>query len=388
MKFLFLITTLFCLSTFAAGNFKVAAFNIKQFGPTKAGNPIVMAQLTTLIKDYDVVLIQEVRDVSESAPSALLNSINNAVTGAPFSMLITLPLGRSTYKEQYVLFYRHDKLTLKPSSQIIAGWYVYDDGIEPNDTFMREPLIAHFQSLDTNLDFVVIGAHIDPDTNQPSRTIAELDELFFVQLNALTTFGDNDILMMGDFNADCSYLSDTEEAQLLLKINSGFHWLIDKTADTTVRASTHCAYDRFIASDSFFSKLVPNSVHIQNFQTTLGLTNEVEALAVSDHYPIELDIQNENTTGINSQGEDKKITLYPNPLLKNQNIHILLGESAIGNELEVQIFNISGKRLLNISVNAFERKIILSTENFPKGQYFMKGIDKLGLTFIKSFTIF
>ena len=47
---------------------------------------------------------------------------------------------------------------------------------------------------------------------------------------------------MGDFNADCSYLSKTKRRNLALRAE-GYHWLIPDDWDTTVAASD-CAYDR------------------------------------------------------------------------------------------------------------------------------------------------
>lgn len=49
-------------------------------------------------------------------------------------------------------------------------------------------------------------------------------------------------MIMGDYNADCSYVNSEERANLLLR-DSSYLWLIDDDVDTTV-SSTHCAYDR------------------------------------------------------------------------------------------------------------------------------------------------
>lgn len=49
-------------------------------------------------------------------------------------------------------------------------------------------------------------------------------------------------MMMGDFNAACSYLSGNELTSLSIRKN-GFEWLIGDDIDTT-QGATHCAYDR------------------------------------------------------------------------------------------------------------------------------------------------
>ena len=49
--------------------------------------------------------------------------------------------------------------------------------------------------------------------------------------------------MLGDFNADCSYVNKGEMRRLNLRVDSRFTWLIGDGEDTTVY-KTNCAYDR------------------------------------------------------------------------------------------------------------------------------------------------
>ena len=48
---------------------------------------------------------------------------------------------------------------------------------------------------------------------------------------------------MGDFNADCTYMSQAEEDANPLKTDTRFTWIIDRDVDTTTSA-TDCSYDR------------------------------------------------------------------------------------------------------------------------------------------------
>lgn len=50
-------------------------------------------------------------------------------------------------------------------------------------------------------------------------------------------------MLMGDFNAGCSYVTPSQWASIRLRTSPAFQWLIPDTADTTSTA-THCAYDR------------------------------------------------------------------------------------------------------------------------------------------------
>lgn len=55
---------------------------------------------------------------------------------------------------------------------------------------------------------------------------------------------EQDVMLLGDFNADCAYLSRRARAKLQLVTDTKLHWLIADKTDTTVRASTTCSYDR------------------------------------------------------------------------------------------------------------------------------------------------
>ena len=63
-----------------------------------------------------------------------------------------------------------------------------------------------------------------------------------------------DIIVLGDFNADCGYASTYELNQLTSKPRH--LWVVPDSADTTFSENTHCAYDRIVLAndieDRFF----------------------------------------------------------------------------------------------------------------------------------------
>lgn len=52
------------------------------------------------------------------------------------------------------------------------------------------------------------------------------------------------VMILGDLNAGCSYVTIKGWRAMRLKSDPKFHWLIGDEQDTTVREKTHCAYDR------------------------------------------------------------------------------------------------------------------------------------------------
>ncbi|KAH3720333.1 deoxyribonuclease-1-like [Dreissena polymorpha] len=264
---------------------RIGAFNIQIFGSTKAARTDVMTILVKIIRRYDLLLIQEIRDKSEGAITQLLNDVN---LGQPselqFSMLISDRLGRSNIKEQYAYFYRPGQ-GLKP-----LNWYVFDDGEETDaktDLFEREPYIATFRSSNTLLKkFTLVGIHIDPDV--------AIHELNLLHSRVLPKFTGSDVMVLGDLNAGCGYIGVTKWAEVRMKSDPKYAWLIGDDADTTV-ANSNCAYDRFIVSGKGWNDgIVPESVEVYRYDADNGYIGRIKkelAADVSDHYPIELLLQ-------------------------------------------------------------------------------------------------
>ena len=88
--------------------------------------------------------------------------------------------------------------------------------------------------------FFLVGIH-----TQPSNVLAELNALVEVYEEAVDHFGTENGIMLGDFNADCSYLSQRRYNTLLLANDSRFTWLLDTDIDSTT-GNSNCAYDRCV----------------------------------------------------------------------------------------------------------------------------------------------
>ncbi|XP_077590522.1 deoxyribonuclease-1 isoform X2 [Stigmatopora nigra] len=255
----------------------LGAFNVKSFGDKKSSNTTLMDVISKIIHRYDIILIQEVRDSDLSATKKLLQHVNKQTPRFRYKHIVSEPLGRSTYKERYLFLYREEKVS-------VAKNYTYDDGCEPcgNDTFMREPFIVMFSSNDTVVrNFVLIPQHTSPD-----YALDEVDELYEVVMDVRMRWKTNDIILLGDFNTDCNYVTDSEWEQIRLFTDKRFHWLIGNEADTTV-SHTDCAYDRIVVTDDMAKGVLDHSAKVYDFMVDLNLSFSL-ALAVSDHFPVEV----------------------------------------------------------------------------------------------------
>ncbi|XP_047452443.1 deoxyribonuclease-1-like 1 [Mugil cephalus] len=259
-------------------DFRVCAFNLHHFGDSKSKKTDVMQTLVRIITRCDVCLLQEVRDSKEKAVPRLLDLIKRYDTRHEYKSVASERLGRSDYQEQYVFVYRANTATL-------TGQYQYPDDLPGDvDAFAREPFVVRFRAPNTAIkDFVLIPQH-----TTPSNATKEIDALYDVLQRVRKMWKTEDVMLLGDFNADCGYLAKKNRKNVRLITDQNLHWLIPEDTDTTVRLSTSCAYDRIVVNgDKFNRAIVPSSAKPFDFQTQYDLSED-QALDVSDHYPVEV----------------------------------------------------------------------------------------------------
>ncbi|GIQ96828.1 MAG: deoxyribonuclease [Methanobacteriota archaeon] len=253
---------------------RIATFNIKVFGKTKMGKPEVVTQLVDTVLQYDLVAIQEIKDIDETVPYNFLAELNNA-SGNFWNMSLSVRSGTQaddqSSQEQYAYYYNHSVF------REIGEGELYNDSA--NDYFQREPYRAQFELLNASgnssgFDFTLFTIH-----TKPASALAEIDALHEViqsyQENDTT---ETDVILLGDLNADCSYASAQELWQSPLR-QPQYNWLVNDIADTTV-SSTDCAYDRIITLDDLNGRLVGS----------WGIDTSITNTSVSDHYPVWFDL--------------------------------------------------------------------------------------------------
>ncbi|XP_057677808.1 deoxyribonuclease-1-like 1 [Corythoichthys intestinalis] len=282
--FLFILLPYLCMCGIqGASEFRICAFNLQHFGESKANKQDIMLTYAKIITRCDLCLLQEVRDSKKTALRQLLEQLNKYDPYHEYKAVASERLGRSeTYKEQYVFVYRADTVT-------VTGQYQYPD-TRPGDidAFSREPFVVRFKAKNTAIkEFVLIPQH-----TSPANVSKELEALYDVLQHVKRMWKTENVMLLGDFNADCSYLSKRSRGKLRLFTDNNLFWLMPEKTDTTVRATTSCAYDRMVVhGETFSNAVVPSSAKPFNFQVEYHLTEE-EACKVSDHYPIEVLLKN------------------------------------------------------------------------------------------------
>ena len=247
---------------------KIASFNIKIFGQTKSSKENIMETLVEIVKRYDVIAIQEIKDISEETPHLFLEKINqnNSNYGMILSERTGLHENDKSSQEQYAVYYNKEKITAKDSG------ILFNDSVE--DLFQREPLTTQLSTIDGDMTFVIQIIH-----TKPSAALEEIEALHDVfEWSKLQYPNEDDFIMLGDFNAGCSYASPEELDGMEIR-SQNYTWVIPDNADTNLANST-CAYDRIVISEN-------TNPH---FTGNWGVDNTFTNNSISDHWPIWFEI--------------------------------------------------------------------------------------------------
>jgi deoxyribonuclease-1-like protein len=242
---------------------RVASFNIQVFGEKKLAKPRVLSLLVEIIRQFDIVAIQEIRSKQDILPQ-FVDAIN--ATGRHYDFVVGPRLGRTSSKEQYAFVFDTASIEVDRSALYTVA--------DPDDLLHREPLVGWFRvrgpASNQAFTFSLVNIHTDPD-----ETKQELDALADV-FRAVRDDGrhEDDVILLGDLNVDDHHLG-------LLGQISNIHPAIRGVASNTRGDKL---YDNIIFSDLATSEYTSRwgvFDMIRQFNLTMD-----EALEVSDHMPV------------------------------------------------------------------------------------------------------
>ena len=239
---------------------RIATFNLQNCGPTKVGRSEDLAVYVSAIRRYEIVAIQEIQDAAGDAARTLLAAVNN-VEGPEYDMLLSDNSGRESddrsSQERYAYFFNTEVV------RALDDGLLFDDS--ERDLFQRDPFVGRFAIGDW--DFSLVEVH-----TRPQAAVAEIGALHEVVTWARVEYRDDDVIVVGDFNAACDYASPEKLDALDLR-GSQYLWIVPDGADTNVSPRA-CAYDRILTTTSAGMR----------FTGTWGVDRGTGS--VSDHYPV------------------------------------------------------------------------------------------------------
>jgi endonuclease/exonuclease/phosphatase family metal-dependent hydrolase len=216
----------------------IASWNLQNFGPIKTANETLLNFYVNKLDDYDLFIIQEIKDPTSEAIESFATKLPN------YHYVISKLAGQGTSKEQYAIFYKKEIVLLSTKD-----WTENEQ-----DNFERPPLEATFKV--KNWTFTLYTIHIKVG-NVPQE-LSNLENLIGTPTQ--------DTILLGDLNADGDNYYNGVIHNFL-----GWHWLITSGMDTTVAKSSN-AYDRIIINDATKNNFIK-----------VGIMNDV-TVSQSDHY--------------------------------------------------------------------------------------------------------
>ena len=241
---------------------RVAAFNIQVFGPSKAGKPKVMHALGRIIRQFDIVAIQEIRTQDRNLLYQLQDYVNQ--DGGRYEIVAGPRLGRTVSKEQFAYIF--------DSNRIEMDRYQLYTVRDPEDVIHREPLVGWFRVLGPDprqaFTFTLVNVHTDPD--EVKQEVAALTYLFDEVRN--DGRGEDDVIMLGDFNASSKQIAELGGESLTAAIQKM----------TNTRGTKQ--YDN-VLFDERATVEFKGRAGVFDFLREFNLTID-DALTISDHLPV------------------------------------------------------------------------------------------------------
>ncbi len=250
--------------TRSSDSIRVATFNIQVFGTTKSSKAHVMDVLARIVRQFDVVAVQEIRTKDQSLLPQFVDIVNS--TGRHYDYAVGPRLGRSVSKEQYAFIF--DRASVELDRQQL---YTVED---PDDLLHREPYVGWFRvrgpSEQKAFTFTLVNIHTDPD--ETDTELNWLDDVFRSVRD--DGRGEDDVILLGDLNVDDRHLDELGQLP-------GATWVISGTP-TNTRGTAQ--YDNIIFHAGATAEFNGRG-GVLDFLREFNLSIE-EALEVSDHLPV------------------------------------------------------------------------------------------------------
>lgn len=178
------------------GRIRIASFNVESLGPAKLAKPHVMTLLVSMLRQYDVIALQEIRSTRDDILPMLVERLNQS--GRQYDYMIGPRVGRDAFEQFGFIF---DKQRLETDRYRL---YTVDD---PSDLIAHEPLVAWFRctrpSEQDAFTFSLVNVRVDPKNAGPERAIIP-DIVTAVERDGRN---EDDWIMLGDFSGDTAGLA-------------------------------------------------------------------------------------------------------------------------------------------------------------------------------------
>ncbi len=252
----------------ASGNetVKLITWNLLNFGKSKDDQE--MAFIAEVLRDYDVVAVQEVNTGPDGAQAVARLDDELDRRGAQWDYVVS-DATTGTGSERYAYLW-------KPSHVRLLGRAWLEAALA--DDLDREPYLARFETLQTRQQMLVASLHAVPRAKRPADEVALLDTLHRL-------YEADHLLILGDFN-----LSQKHQAWDELKAVGYQPAIVDQKTSLRRKRTDgqHLAneYDNIFYEPAFLQVGASGVVDFTGEFRTLK-----QARTISDHLPVFMEVR-------------------------------------------------------------------------------------------------
>jgi deoxyribonuclease-1-like protein len=242
---------------------RIASFNLGGFGPSKLAKPHVLELLVGILRQYDVVALQQVQSTRDDILPLIVERLNQS--GRSYDYLVGPRVGRADQREQFAFVFDTSRLETDRFQL-----YTVDD---PEEIMTYDPLVAWFRckgvASDHAFTFSLVNVHIDPGMAHAEQAL--LPNL----IEAIEGDGreEDDWILLGDFAGGSSTLT--------MLHNSAIRFALQ---DIPTDVAGECMLDAILFSARGTTEFTGRSGAF-DFLRKYNLSLE-SALEVSSHMPI------------------------------------------------------------------------------------------------------
>lgn len=243
---------------------RIGSFNAQVLGRSKSDKLVVMEILARIVRQFDVLAIQEISAEDNNVLARLIERINS--TGRRYDYVAGRALGRSNPKEQYAFFFDRESVEIDRNQL-----YTVED---PDQLLYRPPLVGFFRvrgpAAEEAFTFTLVNLRMDPAVAERERAL--LDDVF--RLVRDDGRKEDDVILLGDFQADDQQLGPIGEIP-------GMTVAISETPTNTDQTEQ---LDNLVFDSKATSEFTGRSGTL-NLMRQFNLSLQ-EALEISDHLPV------------------------------------------------------------------------------------------------------
>ena len=250
-------------SKLRAPTLKIASFNLQHFGHHKVENPFVAETVIRVIRQFDVIALQEICTQQQDVVAMVVDRVNQA--GGRYDYLIGPRVGTGENLEQFAFVFNTQ--TIETDRDQL---YSVED---PDNLILRDPLVGWFRAKQSDarkaFTFTLVNIHSDPD--RADAEVRVLPEL--VQSIRRDGRDEDDVILVGDFGADALSMAYLKQRGFTITL-SETPTLVSgsQTSDNLILTSK--ATDEYIGRAGTLDFLRKSNLSID------------QALQVSDHLPV------------------------------------------------------------------------------------------------------